>query len=144
QKFALGAPMGIGLDNEKGGLIPTSAWKLQRHKTKWFQGDTLSAAIGQGYVLMTPIQLASMTAAIATDGVVYRPRLVKRIIDRDGKVLREFQPEIITRADVSPRSIRSVKEGLWAVVNERGGTGGMARIPDVRVAGKTGTSQVVK
>lgn len=142
--LSLGAPMGVGLDNEKGGLIPTSEWKQKRHKKKWLPGDTLPASIGQGYVLMTPIQLASMIASVATDGTVYRPHLVKRIIDRDGRVLKEFKPEILNRSGISSRSFRLVKEGLSAVVNDAGGTGGQARVYNVRVAGKTGTSQVVK
>lgn len=144
RKFALGAPLGIGLENEKAGLIPDSAWKEKRFGKKWFQGDTLPASIGQGYVLMTPVQLAAMIGAVANDGTVYRPHLVKRIIDQEGRVLQEFRPEVVTRTGISPRSIRLVKEGLLAVVNEGGGTGGQARLYDVRVAGKTGTSQVVK
>ncbi|AJE02861.1 penicillin-binding protein 2 [Geobacter pickeringii] len=144
RKFALGAPLGIGLENEKAGLIPDSAWKEKRFGKKWFQGDTLPAAIGQGYVLMTPVQLAAMIGAVANDGTVYRPHLVKRIIDQEGRILQEFKPEVVTRTGISPRSIRLVKEGLLAVVNEGGGTGGQARLYDVRVAGKTGTSQVVK
>lgn len=87
RKLALGAPMGMGLDHEKGGLIPTSEWKEKRHKKKWFQGDTLPASIGQGYVLMTPIQLASMIASVASEGTVYRPHIVKRVIDQDGNCL---------------------------------------------------------
>ena len=142
--LALGAPMGVGLDNEKGGLIPTSEWKERRHGKKWLQGDTPPASIGQGYVLMTPIQLASMIASVATDGIVYRPHLVKRIIDQDGRVLQEFKPEILAKSGVSQRSFSLVKEGLSAVVNEGGGTGGRARLYEVHVAGKTGTSQVVK
>lgn len=142
--LALGAPMGVGLDNEKGGLIPTAEWKEKRYKRKWLPGDTLPASIGQGYILMTPIQLASMIASVATEGTVYRPHLVKRIIDRDGRVIREFKPEVLNRSRISPRSFRLVKEGLAAVVNEAGGTGAQARVYNVRVAGKTGTSQVVK
>ena len=144
RKFALGSPMGVGLENEKGGLIPDSAWKEKRHKKKWFQGDTLPASIGQGYVLMTPVQLASMIAAVANEGTVYRPHLVKRVIDQDGRVVQESKPEVMTRAAISLRSYRAVNEGLLAVVNEGGGTGGQARLYEVKVAGKTGTSQVVK
>jgi len=144
RRLALGAPMGVGLENEKGGLIPTSEWKEKRHKKKWLQGDTLPASIGQGYVLMTPIQLASMISSVATDGLVYRPHLIKRIIDQDGRVIQEFKPEILARSGIGAGSFRLVKEGLSAVVNEGGGTGGMARLYEVQVAGKTGTSQVVK
>ena len=142
--FGLGAPMGVGLENEKGGLIPTSAWKEKRFGKKWFRGETLPVGIGQGYVLATPIQLASMIATVANEGTVYRPHVVKRVIDPDGKVLKEFTPEVIKTVPGKPGSYKLVKEGLLAVVNEPRGTGGAARLYEVRVAGKTGTSQVVK
>ncbi|MDA8415348.1 MAG: penicillin-binding protein 2 [Desulfobacteraceae bacterium] len=144
QKFMLGAPLGIGLNHEKPGLIPTSEWKQKRLGKRWYHGETLSVAIGQGYVLMTPIQLASMISTVANEGTVYRPFLVKRIVDSDGKSLKEFKPVVIGRTGISPANFRLVKQGLFAVVNEPGGTGGVARLYDVRVAGKTGTSQVVK
>jgi penicillin-binding protein 2 len=144
QKFMLGAPMGIGLSNEKPGLIPTAEWKQKRFGKRWYHGETLPVAIGQGYVLMTPIQMASMIATVANEGTVYRPFLVKRIVDTDGKTLKEFHPEVIGRTGISPANFRLVKQGLFSVVNDPGGTGSMARLYDVRVAGKTGTSQVVK
>ena len=144
RKFMLGAPLGIGLNNEKPGLIPTAEWKQKKFGKRWYHGETLPVAIGQGYVLMTPIQMASMIATVANEGTIYRPFLVKRIVDSDGKSLKEFKPEIIGRTGISPDKFRLVKQGLFAVVNEPGGTGGMARLYDVRVAGKTGTSQVVK
>jgi penicillin-binding protein 2 len=144
QKFLLGAPLGIGLNNEKPGMIPTAEWKQKRFGKRWYQGETLSVAIGQSFVLMTPIQLASMIATVANEGTVYRPFLVKRIVDTDGKPLKEFKPEIIGRTGISADKFRLVKQGLFAVVNEPGGTGGTARLYDVKVAGKTGTSQVVK
>jgi penicillin-binding protein 2 len=144
KQFGLGMPMGIGLDNEKSGLIPTMEWKEKKYGKKWLRGETIPVSIGQGYVLMTPIQLASMIATVANEGTVYRPHLVKRIIDPEGKILKEFKPEIITRAGIKPHSYHLVKEGLLAVVNEPGGTAGVARLSEVKVAGKTGTSQVVK
>jgi penicillin-binding protein 2 len=144
KRFMLGAPMGIGLAHEKGGMIPTSEWKLKRFAKRWFHGETLPVAIGQGYVSMTPIQLASMIATVANEGTVYRPFLVKRIIDADGKPLKEFKPESMGATGISPEKFRLVKQGLLAVVNEPGGTGGAARLSDVQVAGKTGSSQVVK
>ncbi|MDR3580988.1 MAG: penicillin-binding protein 2 [Oryzomonas sp.] len=144
KRFMLGAPMGIGLAHEKGGMIPTSEWKMKRFAKRWFHGETLPVAIGQGYVLMTPIQLASMIATVANEGTVYRPFLVKRIIDADGKPLKEFKPEAMGTTGISAEKFRLVKQGLFAVVNEPGGTGGAARLSDVHVAGKTGSSQVVK
>jgi penicillin-binding protein 2 len=142
--FRLGTPLGVELLNEKSGLIPTSAWKQKRFGKQWYHGETLSVAIGQGAVLLTPIQLASMTATIANEGTIYRPHLVKRIVDADGKTLKEARTEIIGTASFSKESFRLVKQGMLAVVNEPGGTGSVARMYDVKVAGKTGTSQVVK
>lgn len=144
KRFKLGAPLGIDLNHEKAGLIPTMAWKQKRFGKPWIPGETIPVSIGQGYVLMTPIQLASMIATVANEGTVYRPRLVKRIVDADGKTIREFAPERLGGIGVSANSIRLVKQGLFAVVNEPGGTGGAARIGSIKVAGKTGTSQVVK
>ncbi|HEY5522893.1 MAG TPA: penicillin-binding protein 2 [Desulfuromonadaceae bacterium] len=142
--FKLGAPLGVELLNEKSGLIPTAEWKQKRFGKRWFHGETLPVAIGQGAVLLTPIQLASMTATVANEGTIYRPHLVKRVVDADGKTLKETKTEIIGTAAFSKESFRLVKQGLLDVVNAPGGTGAIARLYDVKVAGKTGTSQVVK
>lgn len=144
RRFGLGVPMGIGLQGEKKGLIPTSEWKLKRFGKRWYPGDTPPAAIGQGYVLMTPIQMASMVATVANEGTVYRPHLVKQLVDTEGKVLKSFEPEIIGRVGASVANFRKVKQGLYAVVNDAGGTGSAARVEGLKVAGKTGTSQVVR
>jgi len=108
------------------------------------KGETLPVSIGQGYVLTTPIQLASMIATVANEGTVYRPHLVKKVVDRDGKTIKEFAPEVLRRTRFNAEQFRLVKEGLLAVVNEPRGTGAGARLYEVKVAGKTGTSQVVK
>jgi penicillin-binding protein 2 len=144
REFGFGEAMGVGLEGEKSGLIPTAEWKEKKYKTKWYKGETLPVAIGQGFVLATPIQLASMISTVANEGTVYRPHLVKRIIDPDGKVIREISPEVIKKVNDTPAEFNLVKEGLLAVVNEPGGTGAAARLYEVKVAGKTGTSQVVK
>ena len=143
-QFKLGEPMGIGLPGEKKGLIPSSVWKLKRFGKRWLPGDTPPAAIGQGYVLMTPIQLVSMVSTVANEGTVYRPHLVKEVVDADGKVLKEFSPQILGRVAVSHDNFMKVKQGLYAVVNDPGGTGAAARLGDLKVAGKSGTSQVIK
>jgi penicillin-binding protein 2 len=142
--FGLGEAMGCGLDNEKNGFVPTAEWKEKKFGKKWYKGETLPVSIGQGYLLMTPIQLAAMTAGVATDGKIYRPHLVKKILDRDGKTVKEFAPEVLKTVALRPDHFRMVKEGLFAVVNEPRGTGAAARLYEVKVAGKTGTSQVVK
>jgi penicillin-binding protein 2 len=144
KKFGLGEPSGIGLDNEKSGFVPTSEWKLKKTGTRWFTGETLSVSIGQGFLTTTPLQLAAMTAGLATDGKIYRPYLVKKILDREGNTVKEFLPELFKNIELKPDHYRLVKEGLWAVVNEPRGTGAAARLYEVKVAGKTGTSQVVK
>jgi len=144
KRFGLGEPLGIGVEGEKAGFVPTAAWKEKKTGTKWYRGETLPVSIGQGYLLATPLQLAAMTAALATDGKIYRPHLVKRILDRDGKTAKEFAPELLKQVELKPEHFRLVREGLWAVVNEPRGTGGAARLYEVKVAGKTGTSQVVK
>ncbi len=144
KKFMLGSALGIGLKNEKNGLIPSPEWKQKRFGKRWFPGDTITASIGQGYVLMTPIQLASMAATIANDGKIYRPTLVKRIVDPDGKPIKEYATEMLGTTGISAENFRLVKQGLLSCVNDAGGTGGMARLADVKVAGKTGSSQVVR
>ena len=144
KKFMLGAPLGIGMNYEKPGMIPTAEWKQKRFGKRWYHGETLPVAIGQGYVLMTPIQMASMIATVANDGTIYRPLLVKRIVNTDGKMLKEFKPEKIGSTGISADKFRLIKQGLFAVVNDAGGTGSAARLGDIKVAGKTGTSQVVK
>jgi penicillin-binding protein 2 len=144
RRLGLGSSIGIGLDNEKSGMIPDTKWKEKRYGKKWYRGDTLSASIGQGYVTATPIQLASMMATVANGGTFYRPHLVKKVITPEGKVIKEFSPQVIRKISFRHDHLELVKEGLLAVVNEHGGTGAAARLYEVKVAGKTGTSQVVK
>ena len=144
QAFKLGAPLGVELLNEKSGLIPTAEWKQKRFGKRWFHGETIPVAIGQGAVLLTPIQMVSMTSTIANEGTIYRPHLVKRVVDTDGKTLRETTTEIIGNTSFPKESFRLVKQGMLDVVNAPGGTGAASRLYDVKVAGKTGTSQVVK
>lgn len=136
--FGLGAKTGIELGHEQSGLIPTEAWKKRRFGESWMLGETVSAAIGQGFNLVTPLQLAVAYAALANGGTVYRPRLVLDPAegeDSDGRVLG--------RVPVAAEHLARVRDGLVAVVNEAGGTGGRSRIEGVNVAGKTGTAQVV-
>jgi penicillin-binding protein 2 len=141
--FGLGELTGISLAHEKKGLIPTSAWKLNRFKIPWQAGETLSISIGQGYNLVTPLQMAVLTAAVANGGTVYRPQLVKRLVSPQGIVLGEYSPQRIQQATISAESLKLVRQGLAGVVNEPGGTGAASRLPGIIAAGKTGTAQVV-
>lgn len=144
KSFGLGTRTGIGLPGETTGMVPSSEWKRRRFGQPWFPGETVSASIGQGFNLYTPLQLAVSYAAIANGGEVLRPRVVLRLEDREGRVTETFSTEVRDRVAASPEALAVVRQGLEAVVMEQGGTGGRARVPGVRVAGKTGTAQVVR
>ena len=144
KSFGLGSPTGIGLAHEAPGLAPSSEWKRKRFGEPWYPGETVSAAIGQGFNLYTPAQLAVAYAAIANGGRVLRPRLVLRLEGRDGEALRHMPVQEVGRLPVAPEHLKWVRRGLEAVVEETGGTGGRARVPGVPIAGKTGTAQVVR
>jgi len=144
RSFGLGHRTGIRLANEAPGLIPSTEWKKRRFGVVWYPGETVSASIGQGYNLYTPLQLAVAYAAIANGGKVLQPRLLLRLEAQDGTVLEEFPPEVRSEVPISPQYLAVVRRGLAGVVEEPGGTGRRARVPGVRVAGKTGTAQVVR
>jgi penicillin-binding protein 2 len=141
--FGLGAPLGIDLPREKGGLIPTKQWKLSRLRESWQMGETISLAIGQGFNLVTPIQLANAYATLANGGALYRPRLVKQLESLDGHVVKVFQPEKQGVLPVRPENIEIINRALWGVVNEKGGTGYILKRQEQDVCGKTGTAQVI-
>ncbi|MEO8602866.1 MAG: penicillin-binding protein 2 [bacterium] len=138
--FGLGTPTGIGIGTERGGTIPDSAWKQRVLKQPWFKGETLSVAIGQGYVTATPLQMAGVVGTIAT-GARYRPRLVQRVEAIDGAAVREVPTELVERLPVRDTVLQQVQEALVDTVGR--GTGNKARLKDIAVGGKTGTSQVV-
>ena len=141
--FGLGKPTGISLNDEKPGLIPSSEWKKKVYNEAWYGGETLSVAIGQGYVLVTPLQLLNAISAVATEGILYLPQLVERIEGANGKLLKSYEPVSIGKAPVSPENLMIIREALSGVVNEAHGTGRIARIKGVTVSGKTGTAQVI-
>ena len=134
-----GRPTGIDLPNEKEGVMPSSKWKLRHLRQKWYAGETISVAIGQGYTTVTPLQLAVAYAGLLNGGVWQRPHLVSY---EELRSLRpSFQPDEPRRLPLNPENIKKIASGLWAVVNE-GGTGVRARIPGYDIIGKTCTAQV--
>ncbi len=139
EEFGLGRVTDSGLTGERPGLVPSPAWKREALKDKWHPGDTVSLAIGQGLITVTPIQMARLMAAVANGGTLWKPRLVNRAVTPDGRLLREEAPEIQGRVELAPVVFDFLREALGAVVAE--GTGKQARVPGVRVGGKTGTAQ---
>jgi len=140
--FGLGCPTGLTVSNEKAGLIPTTAWKEKKFQVPWQRGETLSIAIGQSFTLTTPLQILVMISAIANEGKIYVPQVVKKIEDVQGKIKKDFQPRFVSEVPVSAKSIQVLREALRRVVHHPRGTGKIARIDGVEVAGKTGTAQV--
>jgi penicillin-binding protein 2 len=143
RQFGLGKPTGVGLGGEAPGLIPDTAWKRRARGEPWYSGETLSAAIGQGYDLLTPVQAALLSATVANGGTVYRPRLIRRVVDGSGATVRTGAVTVERTLELKPGTLDAVRAGLWGVVNEPGGTGAGARVPGLSVSGKTGTAQVV-
>ena len=146
KQLGLGDYTGIKLMGEKRGLIPSTQWKLENRKKAWLLGETISASIGQGYNLVTPLQQARFMATVANGGVTLKPLLVKKIIDPDGRLIKEFHADVLNKGTISPENLELVREALLGVVNEPRGTGRRARLKnkDIKVSGKTGTAQVVK
>nr|WP_240194731.1 penicillin-binding protein 2 [Desulfobulbus rhabdoformis] len=144
--FGLGSRTGIEMEHEKAGLVPSTQWKKKRYGKKWHEGETLSVAIGQGYDLTTPLQIAQMTSVVANGGTLYKPSLVEEIIDPDGETVSQFTPEIISRITGQGQNLRLIREGMVEAVNAKRGTGREARlgVSGLLVAGKTGTAQVVR
>lgn len=137
--FGLGELTGIDLHGERKGFVPTQAWKEETKHEPWYIGDTYHFAIGQGDVIVTPLQVANYTAAIANGGTLYQPHFVSKILDTNNQVVREIQPKIIRSNFVDAENLRIVREGMRQTI-----TAGSARslsIVPVAVAGKTGTAQ---
>jgi penicillin-binding protein 2 len=140
--FGLGKKTGIELDYEEEGLVPTSEWKLKDKGVPWQPGETISMSIGQSFLLVTPIQMARLISAIYNGGVIYQPKVIKWV-GKKGEEAQEFAPTQMGQIEVKPENLQMVKDGLVGVVNESHGTGGRARVRGIKVAGKTGTVQVV-
>lgn len=142
REFGFGQPTGIDLPGEVNGFVPSPQWKERRFHEKWLGGDTLNMAIGQGYTLVTPLQLADMMAMVVNEGVIYKPHLLKEIRDpRDGSIVMKVLPEVLLASSISKETFRKTKDYLRGVI-----THGTAQYPVntkvVTVGGKTGTAEV--
>jgi penicillin-binding protein 2 len=144
--LGFGAITQVDLDGEKAGIVPSTQWAAQKQHRKWYPSETISVGIGQGPLIVTPLQVAVMMAAISNGGTIYRPHVLKMVqhAGDDGKVTQLKVPaEELRRVKLSHEVLKHVHNGLWEVVNEQGGTGGNARINGLDIAGKTGTVQVI-
>lgn len=149
--FGIGSRTGIELPREVTGRMPSSEWKKSFIGEPWQPGESLTAAVGQGFVESNVLQMAVAYNAIGTEGKVVRPFIVKKIVDNDNNVIRTVEPEVLrdltemqkTGVQIKPESFKVVKEALRRVVQGNRGTAVRLRIPGVEMAGKTGTAQVM-
>lgn len=143
RRFGLGQPTGILLDHEKAGTIPDSVWKRRRYGEPWYSGETLSVAVGQGYVTTTPLQMAGVIATVAANGVRHRPYFVDRIEMPSGEVA-DSGDHASVKTGIRASTLTQIQAALRDVVQLDVGTGKRSRLPGIEVAGKTGTSQAVR
>ncbi|MGZ3768931.1 MAG: penicillin-binding protein 2 [Bdellovibrio sp.] len=149
--LGIGQKTGIELAREVSGTMPNSAWKKATVGEEWQAGENLSTAIGQGFVNVTPLSMAVAYNTIGTEGKVVKPFLIRKVIDQDGKVLRENFPQVIrdlqqkqaNGVQISLDTFKVVKEGMRRVANGDRGTAKHWKVPGVEMAGKTGTAQVM-
>ncbi|MEA2641363.1 MAG: penicillin-binding protein 2 [Chloroflexota bacterium] len=134
-----GAPTGIDLPIEATGQIPDSNWKLARVGEPWLPGDTYNMAIGQGFVLATPLQVATVTNLIAMGGTAFRPHLVREVLDTDGQVVRTVGAQVLRQAAIRPDTLAAMRDGMVAVLDDAKAKPYL--VPGVTIAGKTGTAE---
>ena len=142
REFGFGQSAQIDLPSQQIGFVPTAEWKERRYHEKWLGGDTMSASIGQGYLLATPLQLADMVCMVTNSGVVYKPHLLKEVRDPvTSEVLIETKPEILLKSDIDKSVWKEMQETMRYMI-----TDGTAQYPMnnkiVKAAGKTGTAEV--
>lgn len=142
RQLGMGERSGIEIKGESPGLVPGRAWKREQYQRSWYPGDTVNLSIGQGYLLVTPLQLAGVGSAIAGRGKLYQPRLVTKITSPTGEVIKEAEPVLRRKIDLRPGTWDEVLAGMRRVVNEERGTGRLAAHPSIVIVGKTGTVQV--
>jgi penicillin-binding protein 2 len=153
--LGIGEESGLRLSGEQAGNLPGPEWMQIHHpQERWSQAQTANVSIGQGYTLVSPLQLAMAYVTIANGGTCFYPRLVDKVLNQDGTPLLNEQgkpampqePRVRSdlRGEVTPEQIELVRKGLWKVVNEDGGTGGRGRLKNAQVAGKTGTAQATE
>ncbi|MFH1643231.1 MAG: penicillin-binding protein 2 [Patescibacteria group bacterium] len=142
--FGWGAPTNIDLFGEVSGLVPDPEWKERVKNEKWWDGDTYNSSIGQGNILVTPLQVANAFVAIANDGTLFEPRIVQKIINEKGELVKEIESKVIRKDFVDKENLKIVKEGMRQGVVLPEGTGHLLNTLPVEVASKTGTAETSK
>ncbi len=138
-QFGFGQPTGIDLPGEVSGIVPTNQWKQDALGSRIFPGEVYQAGIGQGYDLVTPIQMVNAYAALANGGTVYQPQLVRDIVAADGTVVRPFQPKVLHKLDVPASVLKTMRNAARSTVTLRH-TYNLVDLP-IKVAGKSGTAE---
>lgn len=138
--FGFGSLLGIDLPGENSGLVPDAAWKEKTLGDRWYLGDTYHLAIGQGFMLSTPLQIAAMTSVIANGGTLYKPYIVSQIKDPSGNLLRSFAPKAIRKNILAPQYLDLIRQGMKAAASPGGTAYPFFNFP-IPVAGKTGTAE---
>jgi penicillin-binding protein 2 len=141
--YGIGQLTGIDLPGETTGTLPSPKWKERMYKDVWYSGDTVSVAIGQGYLEASPIQMLRVTGAVANGGTLYEPQLVDQIRDPHGRVLKDYQPVVQRRVPVSQADLDIVRRGMLGAIESDYGTAHNVYIPGFHYAGKTGTAENV-
>ncbi|MFH1378711.1 MAG: penicillin-binding protein 2 [bacterium] len=139
RQFGLGSLSGIDLPEEKQGLLPDANWKKKFRREIWYDGDTVNLSIGQGFLLVTPLQVACFMGAVASRGKLFRPYIFDRIVDPQGSVILSNTPHLIRQIHLKPETWDTLHQGLINVIEN--GTGRACRIRGLEVAGKTGTAE---
>ena len=142
KKFGMGSPTGIDLQNESPGLVPSREWKQKAQKDKWYPGETISVAIGQGPILVTGLHMASVVSSVAMEGTRIQPHLLSAILSLNGETEDFVKSKREQITGIDQKNYELVKQALWGVVHDHG-TGTKSRIEGYDVCGKTGTVQVV-
>lgn len=147
QMLGFGKRTGIELPKESPGNLPgTRAWRTANPGAVMTQHETAMMSIGQGQTMATPLQLCSMAAAVANGGKYYQPRIVRQVIADDGSIKVENKPKLgvdLTEAGLKPADLEQIRKGMWMAVNQQGGTARRTALPNIEVAAKTGSAQVV-
>ena len=143
KRLGFNCKTGLQIGDEKPGLIPDKVWKLRRWNAPWEEGETLSVAVGQSFTLTTPVQIVRFMSALFNGGILFRPQATKWIGGRKKETIFEFKPDVADHWGLKKENMELVKRALIGVVNELHGTGKRAKLDKIRVAGKTGTAQVI-